>query len=110
MWGLPLELWGLWLVLVGAMILVGCAAAAWGADGRKPPPPLERRPLPRPRDAPRQVPKHAQWTRRDGALGGETTNLGWAAKPEARAQVFPAPMAEETGHEDDVVFRWPGDR
>lgn len=108
-WGLPYVVWELWGALVLVMALVGCAVWAWGWDGHKEPPELPRRPLPSP---PRRVPKHAQWTREDGALGGETTDLNWAVQGKARAQVFPTvPPHRPTGHEDEHVFGpWPGDR
>jgi hypothetical protein len=77
-------------------------------DGRQPPAELPRRPLP---PAPR-VPKHAQWTRQDGEIGGQTTRLGWHTPDRARAGVFPTvPLTRPTGHEDEQVMGpWPGDR
>jgi hypothetical protein len=108
LWGLPYRVWELWCVLVLAMVLVAWAVWTWGPDGRQPPAELPRRPLP---PAPR-VPKHAQWTRPDGEIGGQTTRLGWHTPDRARAGVFPTvPLTRPTGHEDEQVMGpWPGDR
>jgi hypothetical protein len=110
-WGFSWLLWELWLALLLALVLVGLAVATWGRDGRRPPPPLDRRPLPRPKGAPRPVPRHAAWTREDGTLGGDTRPLHWVARDQARASVLRQPpfIPADQGDEDRWG-PWPGDR
>jgi len=111
LWGFPWVVWELWLVAVFAMCLVAWGVWTWGWSGRRPPPPLERRPLPRPKGKGRPVPRHAQWTRRDGEPGQTTRPLRWVARDEARASVLRhPPFVPADQGDEDTWGPWPGDR